>query len=114
VVDGRSSAEVESGVLPTGHSVDAAAAAAAASEPVELSQDVSDLLCLLRLMMMMIDLAVIDVSLSAACAYKNIFVCVVVIYLCVPTTTTTSVLRPFVRDYPGEPVPEETFTHSSS
>jgi len=21
-------------------------------------------------------------------------------------------LRPFVRDYPGEPVPEETFTHS--
>jgi len=26
-------------------------------------------------------------------------------------TTTTSVLRPFVRDYPGEPVPEETFTH---
>jgi len=28
------------------------------------------------------------------------------------TTTTTAVLRPFVRDYPGEPVPEETFTHS--
>jgi len=27
------------------------------------------------------------------------------------TTTTTTVLRPFVRDYPGEPVPEETFTH---
>jgi len=24
------------------------------------------------------------------------------------TTTTTNVLRPFVRDYPGEPVPEET------
>jgi len=24
------------------------------------------------------------------------------------------VLRPFVRDYPGEPVPEETFTHPSS
>jgi len=24
---------------------------------------------------------------------------------------TTTVLRPFVRDYPGEPVPEETFTH---
>jgi len=24
------------------------------------------------------------------------------------TTTTTTVLRPFVRDYPGEPVPEET------
>jgi len=29
-------------------------------------------------------------------------------------TTTTTVLRPFVRDYPGEPVPEETFTHSPS
>jgi len=27
------------------------------------------------------------------------------------TTTTTTVLRPFVRDYPGEPVPEETLTH---
>ena len=26
-------------------------------------------------------------------------------------TTTTTVLRPFVRDYPGEPVPEETLTH---
>jgi len=29
----------------------------------------------------------------------------------VHTTTTTTVLQPFVRDYPGEPVPEETFTH---
>jgi len=28
------------------------------------------------------------------------------------TTTTTTILRPFVSDYPGEPVPEETFTHS--
>ena len=27
---------------------------------------------------------------------------------------TTTVLRPFVRDYPGEPVPEETLTHSPS
>ena len=26
-------------------------------------------------------------------------------------TTTTAVLRPFVRDYPGEPVPKETLTH---
>jgi len=26
-----------------------------------------------------------------------------------PTTTTTTVSQPFVRDYPGEPVPEETF-----
>jgi len=101
VVDGRSSAEVESSVLPTGQSADTAAAAAAASEPDELLQDVSDLLCLLRLMMM-IDLAVIDVALSAACAYRNIFVCVVVIYLCVPTTTTTTiVLQSFVRHYPG-------------
>jgi len=30
------------------------------------------------------------------------------------TTTTTTVLRPFVRDYPGEPVPEETPTHPPS
>jgi len=28
------------------------------------------------------------------------------------TTITTTVSRPFVRDYPGEPVPEETFTRS--
>jgi len=30
------------------------------------------------------------------------------------TTTTTTVLRPFVQDYPGEPVPEETLTHPPS
>jgi len=29
-------------------------------------------------------------------------------------TTTITVLRPFVRDYPGEPAPEETFTHPPS
>jgi len=29
-------------------------------------------------------------------------------------TTTTTVSRPFVRDYPGEPVPEETLTHPPS
>jgi len=29
-------------------------------------------------------------------------------------TATTIILRPFVRDYPGEPVPEETFTHLPS
>jgi len=28
------------------------------------------------------------------------------------THTHTAVLQPFVRDYPGGPVPEETFTHS--
>jgi len=31
-----------------------------------------------------------------------------------PLTTTTTVLRPFVRDYPGESVPEETLTHPPS
>jgi len=30
------------------------------------------------------------------------------------TTTTTTVLRTFVWDYPGEPVPEETLTHPPS
>jgi len=30
------------------------------------------------------------------------------------TTTTTTVLRPFVQDYLGEPVPEETLTHPPS
>ena len=30
------------------------------------------------------------------------------------TTPTTTILRPFVRDYPGEAVPEGTFTHSPS
>jgi len=29
-------------------------------------------------------------------------------------TTTTIILRPFVRDYQSEPVPEETFTHPPS
>jgi len=41
-------------------------------------------------------------------------------YLCVAAqlminnTTTTTVLRPFVRDYPGELVPEESLTHPPS
>ena len=30
------------------------------------------------------------------------------------TTTTTTVLWPFVQDYPGEPVPEEALTHPPS
>ena len=30
------------------------------------------------------------------------------------TITTMAILRPFVRDYPGEPVPEETLTHPPS
>ena len=30
------------------------------------------------------------------------------------TTTTTTVLWPFVRDYPGELIPEETFTRPPS
>jgi len=30
---------------------------------------------------------------------------------CIDTTTTTTVLPLFVRDYPGEPVPEEALTH---
>jgi len=29
-------------------------------------------------------------------------------------SNTTTVLRPFVRDYPGEPVPEETLTRPPS
>jgi len=35
----------------------------------------------------------------------------VCVYLLI-TTTTTTVLWPSVRDYPGELVPKETFTHS--
>ena len=31
--------------------------------------------------------------------------------VCYIITTTTTVLQPFFRDYPGEPVPEETFNH---
>jgi len=30
----------------------------------------------------------------------------------ITTTTTTTVLRRFVRNYPGERIPVETFTHS--
>ena len=37
--------------------------------------------------------------------------CLVVLFRIMATTTTT-VLRPFVRDYLGEPVQEESFTHS--
>ena len=33
---------------------------------------------------------------------------------CVNNNTTTTVLWPFVQDYPGEPVPEETLTHPPS
>jgi len=32
----------------------------------------------------------------------------------ISNNTTTTVLRPFVRDYPGEPVAEETLTHPPS
>ena len=35
-------------------------------------------------------------------------------HLSYQSTTTTIILRPFVWDYPGEPVPEETFTHPQS
>jgi len=34
------------------------------------------------------------------------------ILVTVTTTIATTVLRPFVWDYPGQPVAEETFTHS--
>ena len=42
---------------------------------------------------------------------------VLYLQLCFDTANThshthTAILRPFVRDYPGGPVPEETFTHS--
>jgi len=35
-----------------------------------------------------------------------------VVVVVVPTAAATTVLWPFVRDYPGDPVPEETFTYS--
>jgi len=35
-------------------------------------------------------------------------------HCCYTQHTTTTVLRPFVWDYPGEPVPEETLTHPPS
>jgi len=37
-----------------------------------------------------------------------------VMHTCQLPITTTTVLRPFVWDYPGEPVPEETLTHPPS
>jgi len=36
------------------------------------------------------------------------------LFCSIVTTTTTTVLWAFVRDYPGEPVPEETLTHPPS
>ena len=39
-----------------------------------------------------------------------LYTCYLLIYLLTHTHTTVS--RPFVRDYPDRPVPEETFTHS--
>ena len=32
-------------------------------------------------------------------------------FIVITTTTATTILWPFVRDYPGELVPEETFNH---
>ena len=52
-----------------------------------------------------------------------VVVVVVVVFLVVVVVSTSCIthyyyycsrLRPFVRDYPSEPVPEETFTHSPS
>jgi len=36
------------------------------------------------------------------------------LFHCSFSSSTTTVLRPFVQDYPGEPVPEETLTHPPS
>jgi len=44
----------------------------------------------------------------------DFFVAVAINQVTTTTTTTTTVLRPFVRDYPDDPVPEETFTHPPS
>jgi len=44
--------------------------------------------------------------------YVDIVKFVVFIILLLTTTITTIILWPFVQDYPGKPVPEETFTHS--
>ena len=46
------------------------------------------------------------------CSSVHLFVVSVCINII--TTTTTIVLRSFVWDYPGEPVPEETLTHPPS
>ena len=46
---------------------------------------------------------------TARLLYHSIFIAWELHY-----TTTTTVLQPFVRDYPGEPVPEETLTHPPS
>jgi len=35
-----------------------------------------------------------------------------VLLITTTTTTTTAIWWPFVQDYLGEPIPEETFTHS--
>jgi len=50
----------------------------------------------------------LDQKIPVHCSYA-IFRCLVM-----TTTTTTIVLRSFVRDYPDEPVPEKTFTHPPS
>jgi len=42
-------------------------------------------------------------------AFSSVLIIVVIIII---TTNTITVLRPFFQDYPGEPVPEETFNHS--
>jgi len=45
---------------------------------------------------------------------RKISSCINVYFAVLTVTTTTTVLRPFVQDYPGEPVPEETFSHPPS
>jgi len=50
-------------------------------------------------------------SKAATSAVENKTSCMQLLPVRDGTTTTTTVLRPFVRDYPGKPVPEETPTH---
>jgi len=57
-----------------------------------------------------------NLSVGDICYYSNLesFHHEIPLVCIKPGGTTTVVLRPFVRDYPGEPVPEETFTHTLS
>jgi len=56
-------------------------------------------------------------TIAVVCAYNEVFIGLFISVIdqnILNNNTTTIVLWPFVRDYLGEPVPEEIFTHPPS
>jgi len=85
------------------------------SNNLEMCQAFLDAKKKLRLILSSVDLQVSSSDVICAIAAVTLVeVEVLNTSLLATTTTTTTVLQPFVRDYPGEPVPEEILTHPPS